>query len=336
MSVRERSHAAAAGEIKSGAEHRRDARTDWRIADQVVLDLELPHLNVQAAIQARDESSIWRAYHASHDQGAWLDGLATCVGSHAFERPHFRDPSRTTPWHHVLIAWPVLLPAQGHAMPRGGSDDGMVARGLLDKLHAWLDYRYEARLVACVTGYDELCRWSPISQRECLQLLARQTHAWRAALRPDTARLPPDWPRLAFVIGSVAEWIVQPQFPTAGDSPSKDWELQLQTAARTGYAQRCRVAAEHVGVPATFAAAVLDGLRGWLGEVARLELVRSWRIEPGRDDMVWLKFGGGGEELPAAAVPLRLHQIGQAGLHLLAVDLFERLGPAETRGRWHA
>ncbi len=304
----------------------RQESSNFRVADQVVLDIELPHLDVQAALRAKDESLIWRGYRAARDQEGWLDGLAASVGAHTRDRQHLRDPSRTTPWQHVLIAWPVLLPPHSGMLVPSAPDDRGASGGLLDKLHWWLDYRHQAKLFAGVAGYDQICRWSPLAQLECLQLLERDPPAWRAAMRADAARLPPGFPQLAFVVGSVSEWLVQPKLPRPGDAPAKDWELKVHTAARVGYVHGCRVAAEYVGVPQPFAAAVLEGLRAWLRGIARLDLVRGWQVHPGCDDTVLLELTPASEPHNTAILPLRLHHIGSSGLACLLADIENGLG----------
>jgi hypothetical protein len=318
----------AASERQEG-EDRREKAYNWAVADQVVLDLEFPHLDVQAAIRAQDESLLWRAWRGSRDQQLWLEGLAASVGSHVIERPHFRDASRTTPWHHVLIAWPVIVPAPSLVRAAAGSDDRKTTGGLLDKLQWWLGYRHEARLLAGVTEYAQMCRLSPLWQRECLQILGGQTPGWRAPLRADGLRVPAAFPRLAFVVGSVNEWIVAPQIGCP-DSEQRDWPLQLETAARVGYMHGCQIAAATVGVPADIAHAVLAGLRAWMRELVNERLVRGWQLEFGFDDTVVLQLQAAHEDTACALIPVRLHQVGTEGLQVLMDDLQQLLGPAQA------
>jgi hypothetical protein len=316
-----------AAERQEGEECR-DKPSYWRVADQVVLDLEFPHLDVQAAVRAQDESLLWRAWRGSRDQKFWVDGLAASVGSHVNERPHLRDSSRTTPWHHVLIAWPVILPAASRARTAATSDDRKATGGLLDKLQWWLGYRHEARLLAGVTEYAQICRFSPLWQRECLQILGRQPPGWRAPLRADGLRLGASFPRLAFVVGSVSEWIVAPEIGS-DESGERDWPLQMETAARVGYMHGSQVAPANVGVPAAFAHAVLAGLRAWMRELVKERLVRGWQLDFGFDDTVVLQLPAANENSAGALIPIRLHQIGMQGLQVLLEDLQQLLGPAD-------
>jgi hypothetical protein len=318
-----------AGERREGDERRKQAG-NWRVADQVFLDLEFPHLDVQAAIRAQDEYLLWRAWRGSRDQQLWLEGLAASVGSHVIERPHFRDASRTTPWHHVLIAWPIIVPAACGVRAGAASDDRKATGGLLDKLQWWFGYRHEARLLAGVTEYAETCRLSPLWQRECLQILGGQTPGWRAPLRADGLRLPAAFPRLAFVVGSVNEWIVPPQVGRFGPS-ERDWQLQSETAARIAYMHDCHIAASDVGVPAKYADAVLDGLRAWMRELVRRQLLHAWHVHFGHDDTVLVELTSAQDDSCSALIPLRLHQIGIRGLHVLLEDLQQLLGPAPAR-----
>jgi hypothetical protein len=303
---------------------------NWRLADQVFLDLEFPHLDVQAAIRTKDEALVWRAWRASRDQPLWLEGLASSVGSHLIERAHFRDASRTTPWHHVLIAWPLILPSGCREVACAGSDARKTSGGLLAKLQDWVGYRHEARLLAGVTEYAQVCRFSPLWQRECLNILAGHAPEWRAPLRAEGLRLPASFPRLAFVVGSISEWIVPPQVGRA-EPGEHDWQLQLETAARIGYMHRCHICASDIGVPDKFSDAVLEGLRAWMRELFRRHLLRGWHIDFGYDDTVVVELTSAQEDSSSALIPLRLHQIGMQGLELLLQDLQQQLGPASAR-----
>jgi hypothetical protein len=304
----------------------------WTGPEVVFIDLELPHLAIARALDQADDAGIWSECRRSRNQGMYLEWLGSLAGSYSYEHPHARDPSRRTTSHLMLVAVPYLLPVSDTPVPVP-DPDRKTAAAMVQCLQAWIGYQQHATVMLEPASYQELCRWSPVTQRERLQLLARRKPVSVAPWSPTEVKLPQGFPTLSFLVGGVSRWLAHPELPEAGLAGSREWQLRSQLAGHLAYLHQQPVQAHDLRLPAPFAAAVLEGLRMWVAEVARLQLARSWQMHVRQDDLVLLELGCAEEEQASVILPLRLHQIGPCGLELLMQDLQQEIGPATITER---
>lgn len=309
----------------------------WRPAERVVLDLELPHVTIARALRRSNDADIWREYERARDQDAFLDYLTRLAGTYVTQEAHFRDPSRTTEWHHVLVAIPFLLPATSWPVAAPSTADRMGASSLVGELQDWAGHDQPARLVLGCVKYLDLVRWSPVTQQDYLRLLAREGTAVSAGVEGVPAHIPDGAVQLAFAIGSVRCWNTQPELP--GVSDAVDWELRVRMAACLSYMQQCDVQPKHVLSPAPLADAVLAGLRLWVRELTARQRLAHWDVRLGLKDLVYHELTSAGDELETIMLPVRRHQVGADGVSALTSDLAVRFGtraltsgPASAKG----
>lgn len=303
----------------------------WLRPESVFVDLEFPQLKIGRALENFDHARVWSEYRRDKDQAAYLDWLASLAGSCSWSHPHACDHSRLTTSYIELYAVPYLLPSPGKQVPA----TSLERRGvwsMLQWLQAWMGHEQGVTALPESVPYAAICRWSPVTQREQLQVLARRRAPGAAPLLATGAMIPEGFPTLSFVVGGVKRWLAHPQLPAPGRG-SHDWLMLSHLAAHLEYMHRLPVNANDVRLPAPFAPAVLEGLRMWIAEVARMQLARSWQVHVRQDDVVLLEIVCSDEETPAAIVPLRLHQIGIPGLELLMLDLQREIGPAVVTER---
>jgi hypothetical protein len=309
----------------------------WRPAERVVLDLDLPHVAIARALKRSNDADIWREYERARDQDAFLDYLAPLAGAYVTQQTHFRDPTRTTEWHHVLIAIPFLCPASSWPVAAPSTPDRAGASSLMGELQLWAGHDQPARLVLGCVKYLDLVRWSPVTQQDYLRLLAGEGTAVSAAVDGVPAQIPDGAVQLAFAIGSVRCWKTHPQLP--GVSDAADWELRVRMAACLSYMQQCDVQPKHVLSPAPLADAVLAGLRSWVRELTARQHVARWDVRLGLKDLVYHELTSHGDDVQTLMLPMRRHQVGADGVSALTSDLAVRFGaraltsgPANTKG----
>jgi hypothetical protein len=303
---------------------------EWSPTERVVLDLELPHTAIARALDRLDDAAIWSEYRRSADEAVFLDYLGTLAGNYSTRQPHFRDPARTTEWRHVLTVVPFLLRGNSWPVAAPAGEDRGAAGTTVKQLQHWVGYQQPAMIVLNCVRYTDLCRWSPVMQREYLQVLAQEKRALCTPLELFPAHVPEGLAQLAFVVSSVSCWNDQPTLPGASECSAQSWDMRSRLAACLSYSQQCSVRAEDVLLPARLREGVLAGLRLWLGALARAGHVRSWDVQPGRTDVVLLELTTREKESSPAVVPVRLHQIGPDGFGILMADLMKHFGPAGT------
>jgi hypothetical protein len=299
----------------------------WSPSEQVVLDLDLPHIAIARALRCADDAAIWREYARSRDQDDFLDVLGRLAGSYHTTQTHFRDPSRTTQWQHELVAVPFLLPATSWPIAGPAAPDRTGAGSLMGELQQWAGHEQPARLLLGCVNYVDLCAWSPVTQQEYLQLLAGEQRAISPASAVG-ARIPAGVVQLAFAIGSVRCWNAPPFIPECSPS-TPQWDLRARLAACLSYTNQCHIRPEHVLAPALLRDAVADGLRLWTNELSEHADVSAWDVRIGMKDLVFLELAASNEEPDRIALPLRRHQLGGSGLPTLMADLARQL-PAHT------
>lgn len=301
---------------------------DWTQPERVFIDLELPQLTIGRALATFDDARLWSEYRRAKDPEMYLDWLGNLAGSDSWECPHPRDRSRQTTSHLMLFAVPYLLPPSGNQVPAVLAADRDGAWSMLHCIRGWVGHQQHATMLLSPVPYEEICRWSPVTQRERLQLLGGRKATSAAPWLTTEARIPREFPMLSFVVGGVQRWFAHPELPAPGLAGSRDWQMLSQLAAHLAYLHRRGVQTNDVRLPSPFSPAVLEGIRMWVAELGRLQLARSWQVHVRRDDLVLLEIECRDEEAPAVMLPLRLHQIGPTGLELLMLDLQREIGPA--------
>jgi hypothetical protein len=295
----------------------------WAAAERVELDFDLPHIAIARALKNSDDGAVWREYALVRDQDTFLHDLARLAGSFTTQQPHFRDPSRTTEWHHALVAVPFLRPAQSWPVAAPSAADRVGASSLMGELQQWVGHEQPARLVLGCVNYVDLVRWSPVTQQDYLRLLAGETTALSPVVDGVPTRLPDGAVQLAFAIGSVRCWNTQPQLP--GISDAADWELRVRMAACLSYMQQCEVRPEHVLSPAPLADAVLAGVRLWVRELTGGQEVNRWDVRLGLKDVVYHEIEAADDQFGTVMLPMRRHQVGAEGVSALTSELAQRL-----------
>jgi hypothetical protein len=294
----------------------------WTAAERVELDLELPHIAIARALKNADDGAVWREYALARDQDTFVHDLARLAGSFTTLQTHFRDPSRTTEWHHSLIGVPFLLPADSWPVAAPSSPDRVGASSLMGELQQWAGQDQTTRLVLGCVKYADLVRWSPVTQQEYLRLLAAESTTVSAGVDGVSARIPDDAMQLAFAIGSVRCWNMLPKLP--GSSDAADWELRVRMAACLSYMHQSNVPPEHVLSPAPLAEAVLAGLRLWIQELSGQCHVTRWDVRLGLKDVVYYELETADDQFGTIMLPIRRHQVGADGMPALMSDLAAR------------
>jgi hypothetical protein len=303
----------------------------WAPAERVVLDLDLPHLAIARALKRSDDAAIWREHARARDQEGFIHCLAQLAGRYVTQQTHFRDRSRVTDWHHVLIAVPFLVPVASWPVAAPASPDRAGAGTLLGVLQDWAGHEQFARMVFGCIRYVDLVRWSPVTQQDYLQFLAGDRKG--VSPGPDTlsAHVPEGSVQLAFAIGSVRCWNTLPELPAS--ALAAQWELRSRMAACLSYMNQCHVPTEHVLPPTPLADAVLAGLRLWLHKLADLHPFRRWDVRLGLKDVVYQELASDDEQCATIMLPMRRHQVGADGLAALTSDLARRFAaPACSDG----
>lgn len=300
----------------------------WLHPQQLFVDLFLPGLELQRAIEQGDHAAIWRHYRTCADPTGFLDWLGNLVGIYEDVRPHMRDPQRTTTFRHSLIAAPaILMPAMWNVSPPPRHDSG-AASEVGKRIQAWLGKRQDTAIVTPAIRYEDVCRWSPLTQREYLLALDYATPKRRAPLLGAIAPLDARMPQLVFLVGRAQRWLAFPELPEARST--EDAQLREHIAGHLAYTTHRPVTPQDVRVPALFVQAVLDGLQMWIASVAALDLARSWQLHPVQDDVVLLELSCADAQMANQILPIRLHQIGLHGLDLLMEQLTREIGPASA------
>lgn len=305
----------------------------WSGPQRVFIDLELTHLAIAATLDRHDDAAIWCEYRRAPDQVRYLDWLSNQAGCYSFMHTHSRDSSRQTTSNIMLTAVPYLLPAS--SVPAAScNSDRAVLESILRGLQAWVGLQQHATVVEEPVSYLELCRWSPLTQRERLLALSGRKPGRVALLTAPQVQLPADFPVLSFLIVGVRRWLAHPELPEPGLAGGRDWALRSQLAAHLTYLHRQpAMDANDMRLPMPFAAAVLEGLRMWIAEVGRLGLANRWDLRVRHDDLLLLELGCPNPKEPTLILPLRRHQIGAYGLDLLVQDLKAEIGPLTATER---
>lgn len=188
-------------------------------------------------------------------------------------------------------------------------------------------------MIAAPVAYAEICNWSPVTQREYLASLARQPVAAPAPRLQTMSCLPEPFPQLHFLIGSVSRWLAFAELPER-DVPGKQlWDLRQRMAGYLSCHYDQQVQPLDVDAPSLFAEAVMAGLLMWVRELARGELISSWRIEPGGKDVVLLDLMPTARDCGQVRMPVRTHQLGHGGIDLLLLEMQQLFGPSQSRVR---
>lgn len=324
----QRSHPFAS--VRSGGEidHTLEG-TDQSAPDGAPLDLALSN-----ALEVCDEPAIWRQYRQAPDKGLFLDRLSYLAGRCSIEQRHRR--SESTLWHHALFAVPFLLPPEGWPDVRSVSIDQKTASAVCAQLQAWLGYKQPVRVLGEAVKYESLCNWSPLLQREYLQALAWFRTSCARPAEPLRADLPPDWPQLAFVIGSVQRWNCPPELARSARNTDSEWELRARLAVHFDYTHQRPMNGTHVLAPLFFPEAVLAGLQLWIGDLCRRGLVSGWDVHIYIEDYVVLELTHAGDEAAKTSLPIRLHHMGSRGFEKLLHGLEKNAGSPLHRTRSHA
>jgi hypothetical protein len=302
----------------------RDAPQRPWTPDRVVINLHLPHLVIAQALKRCDDSAIWREYARARDQDAFIHCLSRLAGTYSTQQTHFRDPSRTTEWHHELVAVPFLLPAGSWPVPAPSAADRVGAGSLMGEVQEWAGPEQMARLVLGCVKYVDLVSWSPVSQQEYLQLLAGERTTLSTPPDEFGTRLPEGCVQLAFAIGSVRCWNAQPLFPDS--CWTANWKLRTRMAACLSYMNQCHVPMEHVLPPAPLADAVLVGLRMWVAQLAKEQRPTRWDVQLGPKDVLYLELTDAEDYVSPILLPVRRHQVAAEGLSELTSELAARFG----------
>jgi hypothetical protein len=299
----------------------------WSGHDQVNIDLDIDHLALAHALDRSEDAVIWVQYRRARDSDRYVHWLASLAGTYSVERAPPHDASRKATYQYALISIAFLLPPDKGAGDSPTGPDLDVVAGILGHLRAWVDDPQKVSVVSACTPYLELSRWSPVTQREYLRALAKAPAGRCAPWLGPIGRVPEKFPQLAFMHGSVSRWIKFPELPKPGFRGERNWQLRCGLAAHLAYASHRPVQPHEVLLPSFFADAVLEDVRMWIGEVVRRQLVNAWQVHPGENDLVTLELNPSDGDTPTVMLPLRLHQVGWAGLDLILADLMKEMGP---------
>lgn len=292
--------------------------------------VELSHLQLARALDCGDDAAIWRCHADARDPELCLDWLAALAATVTRTVVHPRDPKRTTDWHCSLVALPFIVPNAASAGAAQSRGDISLAQTVLALWRDCIGTSQDVAVMAGATAYVDICRWSPVTQRDCLAALARQPVSRPASWLGIEAALPASFPQLHFLVGSVARWLAFPELPDACTSGPRLWVLQNRLAGYLGCHFGVNIAPMNVGVPALFSQAVSAGLSMWIHELARTELVAGWSAEPAGADTICVELRPADVGAGPARIPVRRHQLGRGGVELLLLQLAGLFGAPEA------
>src|SRR6185369_6122157 len=298
----------------------------WIKPDQIFLDLDLSYLKIARALNQSDDTAVWDQLRESHDPRRYLDSLTSLAGSYSIDLKHFRDPTRQATRHTALISIPFLMPPERWSVEQPTAPDRAAAAEIFRLLRDWVGDQQQVCVVTACTPYSQVSRWSPVTQREYLQVLAREAPKPSVPWLSPLADVPSDFPQLAFMHAGLARWFGFPQLPEPDVRAEKDWRLRCQLAAHLAYLCHRPVQPQDVLLPSNFAEAVLEGVRLWLADVLRRRLICAWEVHVADRDLVTLELRRRQQDEPTVMLPLRLHQIGWTGMDLLMTDIKQGLG----------
>jgi hypothetical protein len=293
----------------------------------------MPHLLLSRALDCGDEDAIWRCLADAREPELCSDWLAALAGTVTRHSAHLKYPSRTTHWSCSLIATPFLIWQTPPLAAQPCASGAELAGAFFDEWRSWIGAPQQVAVLGEIVPYSEVCHWSPVTQRECLATLARQPIARPTPRLPPMARVPDTFPQLNFVVGSVSRWLAFAALPPLDAPGLRLWELRTRLAAHLSYHYGQGIQPLDVDAPALFAEAVASGLRMWLHELARRELVGSWRIEPAGKDIVLLDLMPATGDPQAVRIPLRGHQLGRGGIDLMLLEVQQLFGRSSPEGR---
>jgi hypothetical protein len=310
-----------------GAQTEASLDNGWSVHAQINIDLGVDHLALAHALDRSEDAVIWDRYRSARDPDWYLHWLASLAGTYCVERAPRHDASRKTPYWYALMSVAFLLPPEKPGVDSPTGPDLDAVAGILGHLRAWVDDPHKVSVVTACTPYSELSRWSPVTQREYLHALAKEPARPSAPWLGPLGCVPENFPQLAFMHGSLSRWNAFPELPPPGLRAEADWQLRCRLAAHLAYMSHRPVQPHDVLLPSNFAQAVAQGVRMWIAEVLRRQLVDAWQVRPGERDLVTLELNPSEGDTPTVMLPLRLHQIGSAGIDLILADLMKAMGP---------
>jgi hypothetical protein len=303
-----------------------DTTQPWQLADRMVVELAPGLMELLVAVQEHDDEQIWHLHRQVADQVTLLDWVAGSVSQHTVQRTHPRDRARVSAWNQQLFLAPVVTTAPAETGP---GVDSQRPQALLAKLAGWAGPQQAVSLCTTLVPYADVCRWSPLTQREMLMQLECEKPRIQAPWSTHQLSLVEGLPHLSFVVGGLRRWLAQPDMPhTTG---AEQVSLRAMVAAHAAFAQQVPLHKVQAAAPQIPQEAVLCGLQQWLSACVATGRVLRWDVANGPQDVVELVLFAQDDQI-LAVTPVRLHQLPPCALDLLLEQLAREVAEANPLG----
>jgi hypothetical protein len=274
------------------------------------------------AVARTDEPAIWRLMEEQSSQEGVHDTLASLVSRMAYVY------GETNVYSELLMMPIVTMPGcdiMNNAMVWQG-----VRHQMSSALARWFNDDGKTTLFDAITPMDWITTWRPSILRAHLTRLVPNAPNSNVTFETSTIALPDDAPRLGFVvIGRTSNkgWRELPNANPLMDQRLKDVVkhcLQIQAPTPAGL-----MAPEPIVLtPERIPYAIADGVSLWLNKLHECVGIDGWTVMPSgvSNDVVKITLRLQSTDVELTQFTLRLHQIGNQGLHDV-LSMLQHLAP---------
>lgn len=260
--------------------------------------------SLNRAIKADSDPALWRVLNEHPDQVEAYNCAAEEIGRMGYkvmDRLHFAE----------MFALPVI-DMEGTRLLQDPGVYTSAAFCISEVLDGWLPPKTSKTVFSGLRSYDWVSSWRFSIQRSHLLSTVPGTGVKSTMFLSEDIQLPPEAPRLAFilmVLTSTRGWVQLPAANTARDNRLKavvSYALQAAEAAP----------APLVMPPEKLRYAMADGLCLWLSLLHQVVPITGWIAAPtpATPDVVKITLALEHQEVGYTQFTLRKHQLGLSGL----------------------
>lgn len=260
--------------------------------------------NLNEAIQAGDDQSLWQLLAQHGDQVEAHHKLATQIARLAYlvrGKPRFSE----------MFLVPVIDAPNGRVVDSDGAwKHASFCIG--EALNSWLPPRVRKTVFAGVRPFDWVGTWRPTILRSHLHSTVPGSVVKEATFLTETIDLPDDAPRLGFICMVLTGERGWPQLPAADTLRDNRFKAVVGMALQPSERADCPT----VLAPDRMQFAVADGLCLWLHMLHQAVPITAWTVTPlaASPDVVKVTLALDSEKVCYTQFTLRKHQIGLEGV----------------------
>lgn len=265
----------------------------------------------------------------ARDSGEYFNQLRDCTfhacGPDVQNGPpgcHLQDERQ----YSSLLMWPVILDRK-LLVGSGGVYDALSGDStqlMAQQLGGLTSKTTSITLMHALFGYNMVCWSGPVVFRQLFDQLSQMHRQIEIPLDEDEHialerfpyGVPDDAPVLYFLLGSLTHNGAWPTLESASSQSTLDASHYLASTLRLDLAQTPQAMnwELHACAPALGAQAIESGVTEWLTVLSRQYDFTDWELLHQGDDRVDLLIELHGGSIPAIQVPLRMYQMGIAGV----------------------